>query len=114
MKRPVEESLRLFCGDSWLPHTARVVRRHGRIAAVAGLHGPPLASSADELFLIAGSATGDEAALRAVVAAELELAHSLGARMSIEADEANRELSQILHELPAVMDPPLLLLSSDA
>jgi GNAT superfamily N-acetyltransferase len=113
-KRPVEESLRLFCGDSWLPHTARVVRRHGQIAAVAGLHGPPLASSEGELFLMAGSATGDEAALRAVVAAELDLARSLGVRVSIEADEANRGLSQILDELPAVMDPTLLLLSSDA
>ena len=113
-KRPLEESLRLFCGDSWLPHTARVVRRHGRIAAVAGLHGPPLASSADELFLIAGGSTGDEAALRAVVAAELDLARSLGVRVSIEADEANPGLSRILDELPAVIEPTLLLLSSDA
>lgn len=113
-ERSVEESVRLFCGDSWLPESARVVRRQGRIAAVAGLHGPPLAPSEGELFLIAGSATGDEAALRAVVAAELDLAHALGARVSIEADEANRELSQILAELPAAMEPTLLLLSTDA
>ena len=113
-ERPLEESMRLFCGDSWLPETARVVRSRGRIAAVAGLYGPPLAVSEDELFLIAGSATRDDAALRAVVAAELELAHSLGARVSIEADEANRELAQILAELPAVMEPTLLLLSTDA
>jgi GNAT superfamily N-acetyltransferase len=111
---PIEESLRLFCGDSWLPQTARVVRKHGRIAAVAALHEPPLASVDDELFLIAGSATGDDAALRAVVAAELELAYSLGTRVSIEADEANPSLSRILEELPAVLEPPLLLLSTDS
>jgi hypothetical protein len=49
-----------------------------------------------------------------VVAAELDLAHALAARVSIEADEANRELSQILAELPAVREPSLLLLSTDA
>jgi GNAT superfamily N-acetyltransferase len=112
-ERPVDESLRLFCGDSWLPQTARIVRSQGRIAAVAGLHGPPLASVDDELFLIAGSATGDDVALRAVVGAELELARSLGARVSIEADEANPSLSRILAELPAVLELTLLLLSTD-
>lgn len=114
VKRPAKESMRLFCGDSWLPQTARVVRKQGRIAAVAGLHGQPLAPSEGELFLIAGSAIRDDAALRAIVAAELDLALSLGARVSIEADEANRELSQILAELPAVMEPTLLLLSTDS
>lgn len=113
-ERPPEESLRLFCGESWLPTTARVVRRDSRIAAVAGLHGPPLAPSAAELFLIAGSATGDATALRAVVAAELDLAQTLGAFISIEADDANAHLSQILDELPAAMEPTLLLLSTDA
>ncbi len=113
-RRPLEESLRLFCGESWLPATARTVRSEGRIAAVAGLHGPPLAPSAAELFLIAGSATGDATALRAVVAAELDLAQSLGAVISIEADDANAELSQILDELPVSMEPTLLLLSTDA
>jgi hypothetical protein len=112
-ERPLEESLRLFCGESWLPMTARAVRRHGRIVAVAGLHGPPLASSDSELFLIAGSAPGDADALRAVVAAELDLARSLRAAVSIEADDANPHLSQILAELPAVMEPTLLLLSTD-
>lgn len=112
-ERPVEESLRLFCGESWLPQTARVVRSQGRISAVAALHGPPLASVDDELFLIAGSATGDDVALRAVVAAELELARSLHVRVSIEADEANPSLFRILAELPAVLEPTLLLLSSD-
>ena len=113
-ERPLEESLRLFCGESWLPATARVVRREGGIAAVAGLHGPPLAPSASELFLIAGSATGDAIPLRAVVAAELDLAQALGASVSIEADDANAHLSQILDELPAEMEPTLLLLSTDA
>jgi GNAT superfamily N-acetyltransferase len=112
-RRPLEESMRLFCGDSWLPETARAVRRQGRVAAVGALHGPPLASSDDELFLVAGTAAGDDVALRAVVAAELELAHSLGARVSIEADEANACLSQILLGLPAVLEPALLLLSTD-
>lgn len=112
-ERPVDESLRIFCGDSWLPQTARAVRSQGRIAAVAGLHGPPLASVDDELFLIAGSATGDEMALRAVVGAELELARTLGARVSIEADEANPALSRILAELSSVLEPTLLLFGSD-
>jgi GNAT superfamily N-acetyltransferase len=113
-ERPLEESLRLFCGESWLPATARAVRREGRIAAVGALHGPPLAPSAAELFLIAGSATGDATALRAVVAAELDLAQTLGASISIEADDANAHLSPILVELPAAMEPTLLLLSTDA
>lgn len=113
-QRPLEESLRLFCGESWLSETARVVRNGGRIAAVGGLHGPPLAPSATELFLIAGSAIDDSAALRAVVAAELELARTLGAVVSIEADDANAPLSLILDELPATMEPTLLLLSTDA
>lgn len=112
--RPLEESLRLFCGESWLPTAARVVRREGRIAAVAGLHGPPLAPSEAELFLIAGSATGDATALRAVVAAELDLAQTLGVAISIEADDANAHLWQILDELLAAMEPTLLLLSTDA
>jgi GNAT superfamily N-acetyltransferase len=113
-RRSLEESLRIFCGESWLPATACAVRSEGRIAAVAGLHGPPLAPSAAELFLIAGSATGNATALRAVVAAELDFAQSLGALVSIEADDANVELSQILDELPAAMEPTLLLLSTDA
>jgi len=66
------------------------------------------------LFLIAGSATGDAAALRSVVAAELNAAQSLGAVVSIEADDANAHLSQILGELPAAMEPTLFLLSTDA
>jgi hypothetical protein len=64
--------------------------------------------------LIAGSATGNATALRAVVAAELDFAQSLGAVVSIEADDANVELSQILDELPVAMEPTLLLLSTDA
>jgi N-acetylglutamate synthase-like GNAT family acetyltransferase len=113
-ERPLEESLRLFCGESWLSETARVIRDQGRISAVAALHGPPLAPSEAELFLIAGSATRDAASLRAVVAADLDLAQSLGANVSIEADDANPQLTQILSELPAVMESTLLLLSSDA
>lgn len=113
-ERPLEESLRLFCGESWLPASARAVRSGSRIAAVGALHGPPLAPSAAELFLIAGSATGDEKALRAVVAAELDFAVTSGAAVSIEADDANSELSKILDELPAAMEPTLLLLSTDA
>lgn len=113
-ERPLQESLRLFCGESWLAQTARVVRGEGRIVAVAGLHGPPLAPSMTELFLIAGSSIGDEAALRALVAAELGVALSLGATVSIEADDANPQLAEILDELPAAMEPTLLLLSTDA
>jgi GNAT superfamily N-acetyltransferase len=113
-KRPLDESLQLFCGESWLPASDRAVRDGGRIVAVASLHGPPLAPSQSELFLIAGAATGDVEALRAVVAAELDLARSLGASVSIEADDANAELSRILDELPARMEPTLLLLSTDA
>jgi hypothetical protein len=113
-ERPLQESLRLFCGDSWMPDTARVVRRNGRIAAVGGLHGPPLSPAESELFLIAGTATGDEAALRAVIATELDLGRSLHATISIEADDANPELAAILDELPARMEPTLLLYSTDA
>ena len=112
--RPLEESLRLFCGDSWLPVTARAARSEGRITAVAALHGPPLSPTPTELFLIAGSTTGDAAALRSVVAAELNAAQFLGAVVSIEADDANAHLSQILGELPAAMEPTLFLLSTDA
>lgn len=111
--RPLEESLRLFCGESWLSVTARAARNDGRIAAVAALHGPPLSPSVEELFLIAGSTSGDPSALRSVVAAELDAAQSLGAVVSIEADDANAHLSQILGELPARMESTLLLLSTD-
>ncbi len=111
-ERPREESLRLFCGESWLPESAVAVRSEGRVAAVAALHGPPLAPSSTELFLIAGSATNDAEALRAVVAAELALARSRGAVVSIEADDANVELAQLLGALPAVYEPTLLVLST--
>jgi GNAT superfamily N-acetyltransferase len=113
-ERPLEESLRLFCGESWLPQSGLAVRSGDRIVAVAGLHGPPLAQSDAELFLIAGSADRDAQALRALVASELALARSLGARVSIEADQANAELWAILAELPATREPDLLLLSTDA
>jgi len=73
-----------------------------------------MAPSHTELFLIAGSANRDAQALRAVVAAELALARSLGAHVSIEADQANAELWTILTELPAILEPDLLLLSTDA
>lgn len=113
-RRPLAESLRLFCGDSWLRETAVAVRSESRIRAVAALHGPPLAPSENELFLIAGSASHDAAALRTVVAAELDLARSSGAVLSIEADEANAALSVTLAELPATLEPTLLLVSTDA
>lgn len=110
-QRPLEESLKLFCGDSWLRETAVAVRNENGICAVAALHGPPLAPSERELFLIAGSASHDDSALRTVVAAELDLARSSGAVLSIEADEANAALSAILAELPATLEPTLLLVS---
>jgi GNAT superfamily N-acetyltransferase len=113
-ERPLDESLHLFCGESWLPQSGLAVRAGDRIVAVAGLHGPPMAPSHTELFLIAGSANRDAQALRAVVAAELALARSLGAHVSIEADQANAELWTILTELPAILEPDLLLLSTDA
>lgn len=113
-KRPIDESLRLFCGESWLAQSGFAVQGEGCVLAVAGLHGPPLAPSKAELFLIAGTASRHARALRAVVAAELDLARSLGAAVSIEADDANQELSAILDDLPAALEPTLLLLSTDA
>jgi N-acetylglutamate synthase-like GNAT family acetyltransferase len=107
-ERPLEESLATFCGDSWLPETALLAED-----AVASLHGPPLALAADELFLIAGSTTGDDRSLRGLVAAELEWAGARCLKVSVEADEANAAMWTILSELPARLDPELLLLATD-
>jgi GNAT superfamily N-acetyltransferase len=112
--RPLEESLRLFCGESWLRESALLARGGGTATGVASLQGPPLASSSSELFLIAGTSSRDAATLRALVAAELAFARTREARVSIEADEANAELWKILDELPAALEPDLLLLSTDA
>ena len=68
---------------------------------------------ARELFLIAGTSEPDEPLLRALVAAALEAAKARGKRLSIEADEANEELWRILDELPAVLEPELLVLATD-
>jgi N-acetylglutamate synthase-like GNAT family acetyltransferase len=110
--RPLEESLRLFCGESWIVESALLARNRDTVIGVAGLHGPPLASSSSELFLIAGTSSHDAAALRALVAAELVIARTRSARVSIEADEANAELWDVLGELPAALEPDLLLLST--
>jgi GNAT superfamily N-acetyltransferase len=112
--RPPAESLRLFCGESWIAESALLARGERSAVGVAGLHGPPLAPSASELFLIAGTSAGDARTLRALVAAELVLARTWDAHVSIEADEANEHLWEILAELPAVLEPDLLLLSTDA
>jgi GNAT superfamily N-acetyltransferase len=112
--RPLDESLRLFCGESWLAESARLARCNGAAIGVASLHGPPLAPSMSELFLIAGTSYRDAPTLRALVAAELAFARRQDARVSIEADEANAELWKILEELPAALEPELLLLSTDA
>ena len=108
-ERPLEESLRVFCGDSWLPESAVAAP-----TGVASLHGPPLAPSAGELFLIAGTTQPDEPALRALVASALAYAADRGAAVSIEADEANPELWRILAELPARLEPDLRILATDA
>jgi hypothetical protein len=47
-------------------------------------------------------------------ASERTTPQALGASVSIEADDADAHLSQILDELPAEMEPTLLLLSTDA
>ncbi|HET7572082.1 MAG TPA: GNAT family N-acetyltransferase [Gaiellaceae bacterium] len=108
-ERPLEESLRLFCGESWLPESAGAAA-----TGIASLHGPPLAPSTDELFLIAGTWLPGEPALRALVAAAFAHARERGATVSIEADEANRALWRILGELPARLDPDVCLLATDA
>jgi GNAT superfamily N-acetyltransferase len=108
-ERPLEESLRIFCGDSWLAEHALAAR-----GGIASLHGPPLASADDELFVIAGTTEPDEPLLRALVATALIETRELGKKLSIEADEANPELWRILAELPARLEPELHLLATDA
>ncbi|HEY2310968.1 MAG TPA: GNAT family N-acetyltransferase [Gaiellaceae bacterium] len=107
-ERPLDESLQIFCGDSWLGEDAFAAP-----AGIAGLHGAPMAIAADELFLIAGTSEPDEALLRALVAASLAKAKAHGKKVSIEADEANEELWRILAELPAVLESDLLVLATD-
>jgi GNAT superfamily N-acetyltransferase len=107
-ERPLDESLGIFCGDSWLGECA-VASSSG----IASLHGAPMALAADELFLIAGTSEPDEALLRALVAAALVEARARRKKLSIEADEANEELWRILAELAAVLEPDLLVLATD-
>lgn len=107
--RPFEESLRLFCGESWLAESALLAGD-----AVASLHGEPFVVAGAELFLMWESSSGDERLLRALAAEELRLARALGKRVAIEADEAAAAKWRILSELPARFEPDVLLLATDA
>lgn len=107
--RPFQELLEVFCGESWLPETALLAE-----GAVASLHGAPLVFAGDELFLMTGATSADDGPLRALVAAELAWARDHGKKVSIEADEANAALWTIRAELPAAVEPELLVLATDA
>jgi N-acetylglutamate synthase-like GNAT family acetyltransferase len=96
-ERPLEESLRLFCGKTLIN---AVLAERG----VASLH----EWKADELALIAGAE--DERTARSLVA----WARSHGRPISIEADEADAVLWRLAHELPHVREETLFLLSTDA
>ena len=97
--RPLEESLRLFCGPSLV---ASAVVDGG----VASVHG-----GGDELELIAGAE--DAATARLLVAWALGVAGRMGARLSIEADEADEPFWKVAHELPHTRREPLFLLATD-
>jgi N-acetylglutamate synthase-like GNAT family acetyltransferase len=103
-ERPLEESLRLFCGASRLDSAFLS-------GGVASLHGEPFAERPDELALIAGA--DDEVTARVLVAHALDRARAEGKLLSIEADEQDAPFWRIAHELPAVRSAGLVLLSTD-
>jgi GNAT superfamily N-acetyltransferase len=112
--RPLEESLRVFCREGWLPESAVLAHQGDEVVGVGSLYGPPLVFAEHGLFMIADTIHADEQALRSLVAAQLEWARARAMRVSFEADEANTELWQLMHELPARVGPELLLLSTEA
>jgi GNAT superfamily N-acetyltransferase len=111
--RPLEESLRLFCGEGWLPESAVLARTGDEVVGVGSLYGAPSVFAAHGLFMIVDTLRADGQSLRSLVAAQLEWARARGTRVSFEADEANTELWQLMHELPAERGPELLLLSTE-
>jgi GNAT superfamily N-acetyltransferase len=112
--RPLEESLHVFCGEGWLPESAVLARDGDEIVGVGSLYSAPSVFAGDGLFMIADTILADGRVLRSLVAAQLEWARRRGVRISFEADEANVELWQLIHEIPARVDPQLLLLSTEA
>lgn len=113
-ERPLDESLRAFCAEGWLPESAVLARDGAEVVGVAGLYGQPFVFAGDGLFLIAETLRADERALHSLVAAQLEWARGQGVRVAFEADEANQELWRLIHALPGRLDPELLLFSTDA
>jgi hypothetical protein len=112
-KRPVEESLLVFCGEGWLSESAVLARVGDDIVGVGSFYGQPSVFAGDGLFLIADTMRADERALHSLVAAQLEWARGRGLRVSFEADMANEELWELIHALPGQLDPELLLFSTD-
>ena len=112
-ERPLEESLRVFCGEGWLPDSALLAYDGEQIVGVGSFIGAPSAFAGDGLFLIADTIHADARVLRSLIATQLKWARGRGERVSFEADEANVELWQVMHELPARPDPQLLLLTSE-
>jgi ribosomal protein S18 acetylase RimI-like enzyme len=111
--RPLEESLRVFCGEGWLPESAMLAHKGDEVVGVGSLYGAPFVFAEHGLFMIADTVRTDKQALRSLVAAQLGWARARGVRISFEADEANTELWQLMHELPARVGPELLLLSTE-
>jgi GNAT superfamily N-acetyltransferase len=103
-ERPLDESLRIFCGAS-------LVEAALADGGVASLHGAPFAEQSDELALVAGAE--NEGTARMLVAHALERAKALGKLLSIEADEADAAMWRIAHELPHVRAAALVLLATD-
>src|SRR5262249_23461171 len=112
-ERPLEESLRLFCGEGWLPESAVLARDGDEVRGVGSLYAQPFRFAGDGLFLIADTLRSDDQGLRSLVAAQLEWSRARQLRVSFEADEANEELWRLIHALPGQLDPELLLFSSD-
>jgi ribosomal protein S18 acetylase RimI-like enzyme len=113
-ERPLDESLRAFCSEGWLPESSVLARDGAEVVGVASLYGKPFVFAGDGLFLIADTLRADERALRSLVAAQLEWAREQRVRVAFEADEANQELWRLIHALPGRLDPELLLFSTDA
>jgi ribosomal protein S18 acetylase RimI-like enzyme len=113
-ERPLDESLRAFCAEGWLPEASVLARDGAEVVGVASLYGKPFVFAGDGLFLIADTLRADERALRSLVASQLESARRQRVRVAFEADEANQELWRLIHALPGRLDPELLLFSTDA